>query len=145
MAGQSTAFTATCARLFHAGIYACINSLSVDTRVRNKRLMLYTMNKTYATRPPPSPFPRFDIDSSKRGQVSTIVSPLHVKSCVALALRFYRLDKLFQRILGLWRRSSWTIFLFLIWREIMKNVIRFMFCGWIDNYSVEIKNEEGVE
>lgn len=30
-------------------------------------------------------------------------------------------------------------------RDNEKCNIMFMFCGWIDNYSVEIKNEEGVE
>lgn len=30
-------------------------------------------------------------------------------------------------------------------RDNEKCNIMFMFCSWIDNYSVEIKNEEGVE
>lgn len=37
-------------------------------------------------------------------------------------------------------------FLFLdLKRDNEKCNIMFMFCSWIDNYSVEIKNEEGVE
>lgn len=41
---------ATRSRLFHTGICSNMRALiPVDTRIRNKRLMLYTMNKTYTT------------------------------------------------------------------------------------------------